>query len=153
VVTNLVLALIIQVTNRVFMPFATRMTVVENHRTETMFEDNLIAKVFVFQFVNSYGALFYVSMAQGPLARMAGASQPWKMQRFDCALAARGRFSLFRRRSLGARRTPAFFSSNLEQHRRDAADTQARRAACRTWARCWAPSSSCVSSWATSTRL
>ena len=64
---------------------ATRMTVVENHRTETEFEDNLIAKVFLFQFVNSYGALFYVAMAQSPLARWVGDAQPWKMRRFDCA--------------------------------------------------------------------
>ncbi|KAH8053243.1 intracellular chloride channel [Aureococcus anophagefferens] len=67
------------------MPFATRMNFIENHRTETAFEDNLIAKVFVFQFVNSYGALFYVAMAQGPLSFTIGQSQPWKTQRFQCA--------------------------------------------------------------------
>ena len=85
VVTNLALALLIQWTNALFMPFATRMTRVENHRTETDFEDQLIAKVFLFQFVNSNGALFYVAMAQGPLTRGIGAKQPWKTRRFDCA--------------------------------------------------------------------
>ena len=85
IITNLLLALIIQFTNGFFMPFATRMNFIENHRTETAFEDNLIAKVFVFQFVNSYGALFYVAMAQGPLSFTIGQSQPWKTQRFQCA--------------------------------------------------------------------
>ncbi|KAH8056750.1 intracellular chloride channel [Aureococcus anophagefferens] len=84
IITNLLLALIIQFTNGFFMPFATRMNFIENHRTETAFEDNLIAKVFVFQFVNSY-ALFYVAMAQGPLSFTIGQSQPWKTQRFQCA--------------------------------------------------------------------
>jgi Calcium-activated chloride channel len=33
----------------------------ENHRTDTEYEDNLIAKVFLFQMVNSFAALTYVS--------------------------------------------------------------------------------------------
>jgi hypothetical protein len=33
----------------------------ENHRTESEYEDNLISKVFIFQLVNSFAALTYVS--------------------------------------------------------------------------------------------
>ena len=33
----------------------------ENHRTETEYEDNLISKIFIFQLVNSFAALTYVS--------------------------------------------------------------------------------------------
>ena len=33
----------------------------ENHRTSTRFEDGLILKLFAFQFVNSYAALFYIA--------------------------------------------------------------------------------------------
>lgn len=33
----------------------------ENHRTETEYEDHLITKLFLFQFVNAYIALFYVA--------------------------------------------------------------------------------------------
>jgi anoctamin-10/anoctamin-7 len=33
----------------------------ENHRTDTDYEDNLIAKIFIFQLVNSFAALTYVS--------------------------------------------------------------------------------------------
>lgn len=84
IICNFTLAMVIQLTNGYFMPFATRMNFIENHRTETAFEDALIAKVFVFQFVNSYGALFYVAMSQAPLATMIGETQPWKTQRFSC---------------------------------------------------------------------
>ena len=33
----------------------------ENHRTDTEYEDNLISKIFIFQLVNSFAALTYVS--------------------------------------------------------------------------------------------
>ena len=33
----------------------------ENHRTESQFEDALIAKLFCFQFVNSYSSCFYIA--------------------------------------------------------------------------------------------
>eukprot|EP01031_Cornospumella_fuschlensis_P034701 gene34701-42020_t len=33
----------------------------ENHRTDTDFEDSLIAKIFIFQFVNSYSSFFYLA--------------------------------------------------------------------------------------------
>jgi hypothetical protein len=37
----------------------------ENHRTDTLYEDALIAKTFVFQFVNSYGSMFYIAFVKG----------------------------------------------------------------------------------------
>ena len=33
----------------------------ENHRTETEFEDALIAKTFTFQFFNSFTSMFYIA--------------------------------------------------------------------------------------------
>ena len=33
----------------------------ENHRTDTQYEDALIGKTFMFQFVNSYISLFYIA--------------------------------------------------------------------------------------------
>ena len=33
----------------------------ENHRTDTEYEDNLISKIFIFQLVNSFAALTYIS--------------------------------------------------------------------------------------------
>ena len=37
----------------------------ENHQTDTEYEDSLVAKVFVFQLVNSFAALTYVSFIKG----------------------------------------------------------------------------------------
>ncbi|CAM9486276.1 unnamed protein product [Ascophyllum nodosum] len=36
----------------------------ENHRTDTVFEDVLIAKLAIFQFVNSYVSLFYIAFVE-----------------------------------------------------------------------------------------
>lgn len=40
---------------------AIRLTDYENHRTDTQYEDSLIAKTFIFQFVNSFASLFYIA--------------------------------------------------------------------------------------------
>lgn len=37
------------------------MTEWENHRTQTAFENNLIVKIFLFYFVNSYTSLYYIA--------------------------------------------------------------------------------------------
>ena len=47
--------------NAVYGDMAISMTERENHRTDTDFEDALIAKLFAFQFVNSYASFFYVA--------------------------------------------------------------------------------------------
>jgi len=39
----------------------------ENHRTNTTYEDSLIYKTFVFQFINSYASLFYTAFVKRPL--------------------------------------------------------------------------------------
>ena len=39
----------------------------ENHRTETDYEDALVAKVFIFQLVNSFAALTYIAFIKGYL--------------------------------------------------------------------------------------
>lgn len=45
----------------------------ENHRTDTEYEDNLIAKTFMFQFVNSYASLVYIAFIKEHIGR------PWAM--------------------------------------------------------------------------
>lgn len=45
----------------VFKKLANTLTNWENHRTRTMFQDALIVKLFAFEFVNHYGALFYLA--------------------------------------------------------------------------------------------
>eukprot|EP00736_Rhodelphis_marinus_P013030 Rmarinus@m.25944 len=55
---------IITVFNMLFMGVAETLNDWENHRTDTDYEDALIAKAFIFQFVNSYFTLFMVAFAK-----------------------------------------------------------------------------------------
>eukprot|EP00601_Ochromonadales_sp_CCMP2298_P007360 CAMPEP_0173208830 /NCGR_PEP_ID=MMETSP1141-20130122/22749_1 /TAXON_ID=483371 /ORGANISM="non described non described, Strain CCMP2298" /LENGTH=736 /DNA_ID=CAMNT_0014135355 /DNA_START=177 /DNA_END=2384 /DNA_ORIENTATION=+ len=57
-VTN---AVVIQVLNALYSSVAIRLTEYENHRTDTEYEDFLIGKTFVFQFINSFASLFYLA--------------------------------------------------------------------------------------------
>ena len=47
--------------NFLYRELAVYLTRFENHRTETEYEDALIVKTFLFQFFNSYSALFYIA--------------------------------------------------------------------------------------------
>ena len=51
----------IAVMNVVYREIAIVLTDVENHRTQTEYEDALIAKIFMFQFVNSYASFYYLA--------------------------------------------------------------------------------------------
>jgi anoctamin-10/anoctamin-7 len=42
----------------------------ENHRKETNYEDALIGKTFIFQFVNSYMSLFYIAFLKNEVCRV-----------------------------------------------------------------------------------
>jgi hypothetical protein len=54
-------ALQIQVFNFLYSLLADYLTERENHRTDTEFEDSMIAKTFLFQFVNSFASFFYIA--------------------------------------------------------------------------------------------
>lgn len=64
IITSIAQAVIIGILNFIYGFIATALNNHENHRTDTEYEDNLIAKVFIFQFVNSYAALFYVAFVR-----------------------------------------------------------------------------------------
>lgn len=51
----------IQVLNTAYYKIATAMNRGENHKTDTAFQDSLILKLFLFQFINSYISFFYVA--------------------------------------------------------------------------------------------
>ncbi|RLN98032.1 hypothetical protein BBJ28_00011248 [Nothophytophthora sp. Chile5] len=51
----------IMVMNSIYSTVAEELNRFENHRTDTEYEDHLIGKTFLFQFVNSYASLFYVA--------------------------------------------------------------------------------------------
>ncbi|CAM9522050.1 unnamed protein product, partial [Discosporangium mesarthrocarpum] len=61
---SFLLSVEIQLMNLVYKKIAVFLTEWENHRTDTQFEDNLISKLFLFQFVNSYASLYYMAFIE-----------------------------------------------------------------------------------------
>ena len=53
------------------------MTDAENHRTDTLFEDALIVKMFVFQFINSYSSFFFLAFIAAYLDQPPGTPSNW----------------------------------------------------------------------------
>jgi hypothetical protein len=53
-----------QVMGAYYGDIATRLNDYENHRTNTLYEDQLIVKHFLFQFVNSYISFFYIAFVK-----------------------------------------------------------------------------------------
>mmetsp|Transcript_245 Transcript_245/g.266 ORF Transcript_245/g.266 Transcript_245/m.266 type:complete len:770 (-) Transcript_245:224-2533(-) len=64
VVAGIVNAIQIQVFNIIYGKMAVKLTDWENHRTASEYEDALILKIFLFQFVNSYNTLFVLAFIQ-----------------------------------------------------------------------------------------
>jgi hypothetical protein len=59
----------ITVFNMIYSYVASKLTDYENHRTDTKYEDSLIIKLFVFQFINSYASFFFLAFIASNLAR------------------------------------------------------------------------------------
>mmetsp|Transcript_16737 Transcript_16737/g.28381 ORF Transcript_16737/g.28381 Transcript_16737/m.28381 type:complete len:742 (+) Transcript_16737:144-2369(+) len=64
IIAGIANAVLIQVLNAAYSFVAIRLTEYENHRTDTEYEDFLIGKTFVFQFVNSFASLFYLAFVK-----------------------------------------------------------------------------------------
>ncbi|CAG5134636.1 unnamed protein product [Candidula unifasciata] len=58
-------AISILVLGKLYEKLAGILTDWENHRTQTKYDDALIIKLFVFQFVNSYASCFYIAFFRG----------------------------------------------------------------------------------------
>ena len=65
IVPNAVQAIVIQILNAVYRGMAKEMTDNENHQTATQYEDSLVGKLYLFTFVNSYAALYFMAFIQG----------------------------------------------------------------------------------------
>jgi len=59
----------ITVFNSIYQEVATLLTNNENHRTDTLYEDYLIVKLFAFQFINSYSSFFFLAFIAESLPR------------------------------------------------------------------------------------
>jgi threonine/homoserine/homoserine lactone efflux protein len=55
--------------NLIYQGIAVKLTDQENHRTDTEYENALILKVFVSQFINSYASLFFLAFVAAQLPR------------------------------------------------------------------------------------
>jgi hypothetical protein len=64
IIASIANAVQIQVMNMIYGDVAIKLTNFENHRTDTEYEDSLIGKTFVFQFVNSFASLFYIAFVK-----------------------------------------------------------------------------------------
>jgi hypothetical protein len=60
IVASVMNSIQITIFNVIYSQLADHLTEKENHRTDTSFEDSMIAKLFMFQFVNSYASFFYL---------------------------------------------------------------------------------------------
>jgi len=61
IITAIINAIQINILNVIYGKVAFRLTEFENHRTETQYENSLIAKTFLFKFINSYNSMAYVA--------------------------------------------------------------------------------------------
>jgi hypothetical protein len=61
ITASLANAIQIQLMGDLYTTLAEKLTDWENHRTQTHYEDALIAKSFLFHLINSYAALFYIA--------------------------------------------------------------------------------------------
>lgn len=67
VIATILTSVNILVWNRIYAVVSVHLNDYENHRTDTEYEDGLIAKTFSFQMVNSYGALMYIAFVKEPV--------------------------------------------------------------------------------------
>lgn len=67
-------ALCTVVLNVIYKEIAICMVDYENYRTDEEWEDSIISKVFLFQFINSYFSLFYIAFLKGKIGKLDGYS-------------------------------------------------------------------------------
>ena len=67
----------IAVFNIIYSYAASRLTDMENHRTDSEYEDGMIMKLFLFQFVNSYSSFFYIAFIASYLPKPSKAEANW----------------------------------------------------------------------------
>ena len=64
ILVGLIMAVQIQVLNLLYEMIAIKLNDYENHRTDTQYEDSLIGKTFLFQFINSFANMFYIAFVK-----------------------------------------------------------------------------------------
>lgn len=68
-------AMQIQFFNLLYQKIVVKLTNNENHRTDTLYEDSMIVKLFAFQFINSYSSFFFLAFIATYLPKPDGAEE------------------------------------------------------------------------------
>ena len=63
---------IVRVPFQVYDKIAVKLTDLENHRTQSEYDDSLTLKLYLLQFVNFYSSIFYIAFIQGTTAGLPG---------------------------------------------------------------------------------
>lgn len=77
VVASIMNTIQITIFNIIYQQLAIKLTDKENHRTDTMYEDSLIVKLFVFQFINSFASFFFLAFIATHLDKPSNAPDDW----------------------------------------------------------------------------
>ncbi len=77
VVASILNTVQITIFNMIYQVIALKLTDRENHRTDTLYEDSMIVKLFIFQFINSYASFFFLAFIAGNLPRSNNAPTNW----------------------------------------------------------------------------
>ena len=73
-IASILNAIQIQIFNMIYQKVCVFLTDNENHRTDTLYEDSMITKLFVFQFINSYASFFFLGFIATYLEKANGAA-------------------------------------------------------------------------------
>jgi hypothetical protein len=68
-IATLMNSILILIFNAIYRVVSVKLNDAENYRTDTEYEDALIIKTFLFEMVNSYGALAYIAFLKQPVIR------------------------------------------------------------------------------------
>ena len=74
VVASVVNVVQIQILTFIYDYLAFKLTDLENHRNDVLYEDSMIIKLFLFQFVNNYSSFYYLAFVAGFLPVPPGAN-------------------------------------------------------------------------------
>jgi anoctamin-10/anoctamin-7 len=87
-------AIQIQVMNAIYAKVSVSLNDAENHRTDTNYEDSLITKTFVFQFINSYISFFFLAFIL-PFSTKYESQTPTSQQYQDASPEEQANFDLY----------------------------------------------------------
>jgi Calcium-activated chloride channel len=84
VIASILNVIQIQVLTYVYDHLAFKLTDLENRRNDVLYEDSMIIKLFLFQFVNNYSSFYYLAFIAGSLPVPNGANKDSKVRYRIC---------------------------------------------------------------------